>query len=316
MIKEDFSKNEECLNWLKSKYIMLGRSLYSFLSGIESCNLSMLHDDDCNYHFYNVVSRLTTIYKMVTDLNPDEEIVFDNTLSIKELFERNKLGLMTVSNSVVNYEKPILTADQDFHPIGYPYPFSGWFHEKTEDLARSFILISGSLYDKNRQLFDTEWIESLIQITKILRELLLFFEHKAFKDVEDYVDFPFSIEGFFIHYGFVQEIKQFNPDSEYWKELKAKKGVKKFLRKWDSYVSIPIDKDGRTLLYTAFDNLGFKDIRIGELRRNLDKVSFGDKEWEVFLDESYNVIEELRIEPYVPWYYGFDSYKEKMEADE
>ena len=316
MVKEDFSKNEECLNWLQSEYVMLGRNIFCFLSEIESSNPSLLQKDECNHHLYNVIYRLSTIYKMVADLDPDEKTVFEKNLPVYELFVKNKLGLMTVSDSLCSYEKPSLIANQDFHPVGYPYPFSGWFYEKTDSLAESFVNITGFLFDSDRHLVDTVLVTVLNRITSILRELLIFFEHKVFSAVDDYSDSPFSIEEFFIHFGFGQAIMRFNPDSEYWKEMKAKKGVKKFLEKWDLYASIPREKEGRTLLYRAFENLGFKDIRIGELRRELDKVSYGEKSWEDFIAESIIVVKQLKEEPYSPWTYGYDSYQEQMEAEE
>lgn len=315
MMRDDFSKNEECLSWLESEYVMLGRSIYAFFSGIESDNPALLQTEQCSIHYYNVICRLTTMYKVVTDLNPDEEIVFESNRSVKEMFEKNNLRVMTISDNVESIEKPILDENQDFHPVGSPFPFSSWFHEKTNYLADSFIFIAGYVFDHDRKLFDTEWLISLIYATKTLQELLCFFERKAFRVVGDYSDNPFSIEGFFTFYGFGQKIKKYNPDSDYWKEMKAEKGVKKFLKKWDSLISIPIEDGGKTLLSELFYDIGFKDIRIGELRRNLDKVSFGEKKWEDFLAESVYLIEQLRRTPYDPGCYGYDSFQEQIDAE-
>ena len=51
----DFSKSDECIKWLNYKYIVLGRSLYSFLLGIEKCKDIISKSDVCDLHIRNII---------------------------------------------------------------------------------------------------------------------------------------------------------------------------------------------------------------------------------------------------------------------
>ena len=245
------------------------------------------------------------------DLN--ERPVLDLNFSIDVLFKKNWLEIMTTDDSVEVFEKPLLTKNQDFRPLGFSHPFSAWFHEKTSYLTESFVHVAAFIYDKCLVMFNTEWVKYVNSSTVELRELLDFLNHTPFRFNEKLLP-SVSIEEFFINHGLKKEIRRYNPDSDYWREEKAQKGVQVFLKKWDELTQIPLDKGGRTLLYGAFEQLGIRDIRIGELRNELDRVSMGEKKWGDYLEESQETIKELREKPYVPSYYGYMSYKEREEA--
>lgn len=311
----DFSKSDECIKWLNYKYIVLGRNLYRFLSGAEQSKELILQSEECAYHFKDIIDRLQILYRMVAGEELDERPVLDLSFSIDGLFKKNWLEIMTTDNPVEAFEKPVLTDNQDFRPLGFTYPFSGWFHEKSSYLAESFVYVTCYLYDNNLSMFGTGWVECVKESTMVLRELLDFFTHSDSKYPKNNLDLPDgSIEEFFFQLGFKKEVVKYDPDSEYWKEEKAIKGVNRFLKKWDKLIKIPLENGGRTLLYDAFDNLGFKDIRIGELRNELDRVSMGEKKWGDFLEESRETIKELKDRPYDPFYYGYESYEEREEA--
>lgn len=313
----DFSKSDECINWLNYKYIVLGRCLYGFLFDVEQFKDSILKAERCAYHFKDIIDRLQILYRMVSGVDLDERPVLDLSFSIDELFKKNCMEIMTTDDPIEVSQKPDLTESQDFRPLGFTYPFSGWFHEKTSYLAGSFVYVTCYFYDNNLSMFGTGWIEYVKESTIVLRELLDFFTRSDSKYPKNYLDLPNgSIEEFFFRYGFKKEVVEYNPNSDYWKEEKAIKGVNRFLKKWDELIKIPLENDGRTLLYNAFDNLGFKDIRIGELRNELDRVSMGEKKWGDFLEESHETINELKKRPYDSFYYGYESYEEREEAIE
>ena len=161
----DFSKSDECIKWLNYKYIVLGRSLYSFLLGVEKCKDIISKSDVCDLHIRNIIDRLQVLYIMISGQVFDDQPAQDMGLSVLDLFEKNKLGIMTTNSPVESYGKPILSEREDFQPAGYPYPFSFWFHEKTSYLAGSFVYVTCYLYDNNRSMFGTSWVDCIKKST-------------------------------------------------------------------------------------------------------------------------------------------------------